>query len=155
MDRTYHCQFCKEIFESYKALKGHLIESHLTLKVYKCVQSSCSMMFPELEDFLEHTRSHKRSEYRCHVCCEVFNTLSDLGLHQYTHSFEKQKTSEKWVSIDEQERRFHLRWEKHSFLKKKGFFIVYWILVHNFVLLYPLLFTINPDRRKICINFCK
>ncbi|KAG7207563.1 hypothetical protein KM043_009187 [Ampulex compressa] len=96
IDRTYHCQFCKEIFDSYKALKGHLIVSHLALKVYKCVQSSCSMMFSELEDFLEHTRSHKRSEYRCHVCGEVFNTLSDLGLHQYAHSVQKQKTTEKY-----------------------------------------------------------
>ncbi|XP_076634126.1 uncharacterized protein LOC143348130 isoform X2 [Colletes latitarsis] len=96
IDRTYHCQFCKEIFDSYKALKGHLIVSHLALKVYKCVQSSCSMMFSELEDFLEHTRSHKRSEYRCHVCGGVFNTLSDLGLHQYTHSVQKQKTTEKY-----------------------------------------------------------
>ncbi|XP_076648541.1 uncharacterized protein LOC143356597 [Halictus rubicundus] len=96
IDRTYHCQFCKEIFDSYKALKGHLIVSHLALKVYKCVQSSCSMMFSELEDFLEHTRSHKRSEYRCHVCGEVFNTLSDLGLHQYVHSVQKQKTTEKY-----------------------------------------------------------
>lgn len=96
IDRTYHCQFCKEIFDSYKALKGHLIVSHLTLKVYKCVQSSCCMMFSELEDFLEHTRSHKRSEYRCHVCGEVFNTLSDLGLHQYVHSVRKQKTTEKY-----------------------------------------------------------
>ncbi|XP_043283822.1 zinc finger protein 341-like isoform X2 [Venturia canescens] len=96
IDRTYHCQFCKEIFDSYKALKGHLIVSHLTLKVYKCVQSSCSMMFAELDDFLEHTKSHKRSEYRCHVCGEIFNTLSDLGLHQYTHSVQKQKTTEKY-----------------------------------------------------------
>ncbi|KAH0554082.1 zinc finger protein 341-like [Cotesia glomerata] len=96
IDRTYHCQFCKEIFESYKALKGHLIVSHMTLKVYKCVQSSCSMMFADLDDFLEHTRSHKRSEYRCHVCGEVFNTLSDLGLHQYVHSVQKQKTTEKY-----------------------------------------------------------
>ncbi|XP_012151190.1 uncharacterized protein LOC100881623 isoform X3 [Megachile rotundata] len=96
IDRTYHCQFCKEIFDSYKALKGHLIVSHLALKVYKCVQSSCSMMFAELEDFLEHTRSHKRSEYRCHVCGEIFNTLSDLGLHQYAHSVQKQKTTEKY-----------------------------------------------------------
>lgn len=54
------------------------------------------MMFSELEDFLEHTRSHKRSEYRCHVCGEVFNTLSDLGLHQYAHSVQKQKTTEKY-----------------------------------------------------------
>ena len=53
-------------------------------------------MFAELEDFLEHTRSHKRSEYRCHVCGETFNTLSDLGLHQYTHSVQKQKTTEKY-----------------------------------------------------------
>ncbi|XP_012276103.1 zinc finger protein 341 isoform X2 [Orussus abietinus] len=96
IDRTYHCQFCKEIFDSYKALKGHLIVSHLTLKVYKCVQTSCSMMFSELDDFLEHTRSHKRSEYRCHVCGQVFDTLSDLGLHQYTHSVQKQKTTEKY-----------------------------------------------------------
>ncbi|XP_058801025.1 zinc finger protein 341-like isoform X2 [Phymastichus coffea] len=96
IERSYHCQFCKEIFDSYKALKGHLIVSHLTLKVYKCVQYGCGSMFPELEDFLEHTRSHKRSEYRCHVCGETFNTLSDLGLHQYTHSVQKQKTSEKY-----------------------------------------------------------
>lgn len=96
IDRTYHCQFCKETFDSYKALKGHLIVSHLALKVYKCVQSSCSMMFSELEEFLEHTRSHKCSEYRCHVCGEVFSTLSDLGRHQYVHSVQKQKTTEKY-----------------------------------------------------------
>ncbi|XP_034947032.1 zinc finger protein 341-like [Chelonus insularis] len=96
IDRTYHCQFCKEIFDSYKALKGHLIVSHMTLKVYKCVQSSCSMMFADLDDFLEHTRNHKRSEYRCHVCGEMFHTLSDLGLHQYVHSVRKQKTTEKY-----------------------------------------------------------
>ncbi|XP_011702528.1 PREDICTED: zinc finger protein 341-like [Wasmannia auropunctata] len=96
IDRTYHCQFCKETFDSYKALKGHLIVSHLALKVYKCVQSSCSMMFSDLEEFLEHTRSHKCSEYRCHVCGEVFSTLSDLGRHQYVHSVQKQKTTEKY-----------------------------------------------------------
>ncbi|XP_071649190.1 uncharacterized protein [Temnothorax longispinosus] len=96
IDRTYHCQFCKETFDSYKALKGHLIVSHLALKVYKCVQSSCSMMFSDLEEFLEHTRSHKCSEYRCHVCGEVFSTLSDLGHHQYVHSVQKQKTTEKY-----------------------------------------------------------
>ncbi|XP_012058484.1 PREDICTED: zinc finger protein 341-like [Atta cephalotes] len=96
IDRTYHCQFCKETFDSYKALKGHLIVSHLALKVYKCVQSSCSMMFSDLEEFLEHTRNHKCSEYRCHVCGEVFSTLSDLGGHQYVHSVQKQKTTEKY-----------------------------------------------------------
>ncbi|XP_011505118.1 PREDICTED: zinc finger protein 341-like [Ceratosolen solmsi marchali] len=96
IERSYHCQFCKEIFDSYKALKGHLIVSHLTLKVYKCVQYGCGSMFAELEDFLEHTRSHKRSEYRCHVCGDTFNTLTDLGLHQYTHSVQKQKTTEKY-----------------------------------------------------------
>ncbi|KAH0945636.1 hypothetical protein HN011_001192 [Eciton burchellii] len=96
IDRTYHCQFCKETFDSYKTLKGHLIVSHLALKVYKCVQNSCSMMFSELEEFLEHTRSHKCSEYRCHVCGEVFSTLSDLGHHQYVHSVQKQKTTEKY-----------------------------------------------------------
>ncbi|KYQ56392.1 hypothetical protein ALC60_04665 [Trachymyrmex zeteki] len=96
IDRTYHCQFCKETFDSYKALKGHLIVSHLALKVYKCVQSSCSMMFSDLEEFLEHTRNHKCSEYRCHVCGEVFSTLSDLGCHQYVHSVQKQKTTEKY-----------------------------------------------------------
>ncbi|XP_039312709.1 zinc finger protein 341 isoform X2 [Solenopsis invicta] len=96
IDRTYHCQFCKETFDSYKALKGHLIVSHLALKVYKCVQSSCSMMFSDLDEFLEHTRSHKCSEYRCHVCGEVFSTLTDLGRHQYDHSIQKQKTTEKY-----------------------------------------------------------
>ncbi|XP_015606354.1 zinc finger protein 341 isoform X2 [Cephus cinctus] len=96
IDRTYHCQFCREIFSTYKDLKGHLIVSHLALKVYKCVQSSCSMMFSELEEFLEHTRSHKRSEYRCHICAEIFNTLSDLGHHQKSHTVQKQKSTEKY-----------------------------------------------------------
>ncbi|XP_033208256.1 zinc finger protein 341-like isoform X2 [Belonocnema kinseyi] len=96
IDTTYHCQFCKEIFDSYKALKGHLILCHLKLKVYKCVQFGCNMMFQELEDFLDHTRGHKRSEYRCHVCGQVFSTLSELGLHQYAHSIKKQKTTEKY-----------------------------------------------------------
>ncbi|KAF7996704.1 hypothetical protein HCN44_002350 [Aphidius gifuensis] len=96
IDRTYHCQFCKEIFDSYKTLKGHLIISHMALKVYKCVQTSCSMMFSDLDEFLEHTRNHKRSEYRCHVCAQVFNTLSDLGNHQYVHTVQKQKTTEKY-----------------------------------------------------------
>ncbi|KAL7306410.1 hypothetical protein TKK_0001828 [Trichogramma kaykai] len=96
IERSYHCQFCKEIFDSYKALKGHLIVSHLTLKVYKCVQYGCGSMFAELEDFLEHTRSHKCAEYRCHICGDVFVTLNDLGQHQHTHSVQKQKTTEKY-----------------------------------------------------------
>lgn len=53
-------------------------------------------MFSDLDEFLEHTRSHKCSEYRCHVCGEVFSTLSDLGRHQYVHSVQKQKTTEKY-----------------------------------------------------------
>ena len=70
----------------------------MTLKVYKCVQLGCSMMFQELDDFLIHTRTHKISEYRCHVCGEVFTTLTDLGLHQYRHSVQKHKTTEKYYS---------------------------------------------------------
>lgn len=96
IDRTYHCQFCKEIFDSYKALKGHLIVSHMALKVYKCVQNNCGMMFSELQEFVEHSCNHERSEYRCHVCGEVFSTLLDLSRHQYVHSVQKQKTTEKY-----------------------------------------------------------
>lgn len=98
IDHTYHCQFCQQIFDSHKALKAHLIVSHLTLKAYKCVQLGCKKMFAELNDFLEHIRSHKRSEYRCHICAETFSTLSDLGTHQHTHSLGKEKSSEKLYS---------------------------------------------------------
>ena len=48
---------------------------------------SCGESFQELDSFLEHIRLHENQmSYRCHQCNKQFQSLADLGMHQYTHS---------------------------------------------------------------------
>lgn len=74
---------------------------HLSLpvsppKVYKCVVKSCAQMFPKLDTFLEHIRSHQEElSYRCHLCSKDFPSLYDLGVHQYSHSLLPQHSPKK------------------------------------------------------------
>jgi len=57
------------------------------VQVYKCVVKSCGESFQELDSFLEHIRLHENQmSYRCHQCSKQFQSLADLGMHQYTHS---------------------------------------------------------------------
>lgn len=73
--------------------------SHLPVsppKVYKCVVKSCAQMFPKLDTFLEHIRSHQEElSYRCHLCSKDFPSLYDLGVHQYSHSLLPQHSPKK------------------------------------------------------------
>ena len=63
------------------------MKSHKREKVYKCIQNSCGKMFAELEPFLEHIHSHDNEmTYSCHQCTKTFNSLLDLGSHQYSHT---------------------------------------------------------------------
>lgn len=65
-------------------------------KVYKCVVKSCAQMFPKLDTFLEHIRSHQEElSYRCHLCSKDFPSLYDLGVHQYSHSLLPQHSPKK------------------------------------------------------------
>ncbi|XP_054724314.1 zinc finger protein 341-like [Uloborus diversus] len=83
---SYACPYCRYIGRSYYKLKSHM-KQHDTEKVYKCILSSCGLMFNELDPFLEHTKSHENEmTYRCHECNRNFPSLYDLGSHQFTHS---------------------------------------------------------------------
>lgn len=57
---------------------------------------SCAQMFPKLDTFLEHIRSHQEElSYRCHLCSKDFPSLYDLGVHQYSHSLLPQHSPKK------------------------------------------------------------
>ncbi|GAB1287101.1 Zinc finger protein 341 [Apodemus speciosus] len=100
IDSSYLCQFCPSKFSTYFQLKSHMIqhkkEQVSPLKVYKCVVKSCAQMFPKLDAFLEHIRSHQEElSYRCHLCSKDFPSLYDLGVHQYSHSLLPQHSPKK------------------------------------------------------------
>ncbi|KAG8223930.1 hypothetical protein J437_LFUL003738, partial [Ladona fulva] len=86
IDSSYVCQYCGRAFRSYLELKSHM-KDHSNQKMFKCIQRKCGKTFPDLDSFIIHTKSHSSEEvrYRCHVCCEIFKSLAELGTHQYTH----------------------------------------------------------------------
>ncbi|EGW02748.1 Zinc finger protein 341 [Cricetulus griseus] len=95
IDSSYLCQFCPSKFSTYFQLKSHMIQ-HKKEQVYKCVVRSCAQMFPKLDTFLEHIRSHQEElSYRCHLCSKDFPSLYDLGVHQYSHSLLPQHSPKK------------------------------------------------------------
>ncbi|KAG7323437.1 hypothetical protein KOW79_013139 [Hemibagrus wyckioides] len=95
IDSSYQCQFCTAKFSSYFQLKSHMTQ-HKDEQVYRCVVKACSQTFQKLELFLEHIRSHQEHlTYRCHLCTKVFQSLFELGLHQYSHSFCPQQNMRK------------------------------------------------------------
>ncbi|XP_052579991.1 zinc finger protein 341 isoform X3 [Peromyscus californicus insignis] len=95
IDSSYLCQFCPSQFSTYFQLKSHMIQ-HKKEQVYKCVVKSCAQMFPKLDTFLEHIRSHQEElSYRCHLCSKDFPSLYDLGVHQYSHSLLPQHSPKK------------------------------------------------------------
>lgn len=86
VDSSYVCPYCTYAGKTYFELKSHM-KSHKREKVYKCIQSSCGKMFTDLEPFLEHIQAHENEmTYRCHQCTKTFNSLYDLGVHQYSHT---------------------------------------------------------------------
>ena len=86
IDSSYVCPYCPYNGKTYFELKSHM-KSHKREKVYKCIQTSCGVMFSDLEPFLEHIQSHETEmTYRCHQCNKTFSSLYDLGVHQYSHS---------------------------------------------------------------------
>ncbi|XP_071446650.1 zinc finger protein 341-like [Hetaerina americana] len=86
IDSSYVCQYCNRAFRSYLELKSHM-KDHSNEKMFKCIQRKCGKTFADLDEFLLHTKSHSSEEvrYRCHVCCRIFKSLSELGTHQYSH----------------------------------------------------------------------
>lgn len=86
IDSSYVCPYCPYNGKTYFELKSHM-KSHKREKVYKCIQSSCGVMFSDLEPFLEHIQTHETEmTYRCHQCNKTFSSLYELGVHQYSHS---------------------------------------------------------------------
>uniref|UniRef100_A0A8C5LA50 Zinc finger protein 341 n=1 Tax=Jaculus jaculus TaxID=51337 RepID=A0A8C5LA50_JACJA len=95
IDSSYLCQFCPSKFSTYFQLKSHMTQ-HKNEQVYKCVVKSCAQMFPKLDTFLEHIKSHQEElSYRCHLCGKDFPSLYDLGVHQYSHSLLPQHSPKK------------------------------------------------------------
>ncbi|KAL6483660.1 hypothetical protein MHYP_G00085320 [Metynnis hypsauchen] len=95
IDSSYQCQFCAAKFSTYFQLKSHMTQ-HKDEQVYRCVVKTCSQTFQKLDLFLEHIRTHQEHlTYRCHLCCKVFPSLFELGLHQYSHSFCPQQNPRK------------------------------------------------------------
>uniref|UniRef100_A0A8B9JDY0 Zinc finger protein 341 n=1 Tax=Astyanax mexicanus TaxID=7994 RepID=A0A8B9JDY0_ASTMX len=95
IDSSYQCQFCAAKFSTYFQLKSHMTQ-HKEEQVYRCVVKTCSQTFQKLDLFLEHIRTHQEHlTYRCHLCCKVFPSLFELGLHQYSHSFCPQQNRRK------------------------------------------------------------
>ncbi|XP_076353573.1 zinc finger protein 341-like isoform X1 [Tachypleus tridentatus] len=86
IDNRYVCSYCNFSSKTYYELKSHMTQ-HKEEKVYKCILKSCNMTFQDLEAFVEHTRMHENElTYRCHLCNKHFQSLYDLGVHQYSHS---------------------------------------------------------------------
>ncbi|XP_069690513.1 zinc finger protein 341-like [Periplaneta americana] len=86
VDRAYVCQYCPTRFDSYFELKTHM-KKHSHQKVYKCIQKNCQQTFSDLDAFVNHTRVHASEVlYRCHVCRQQFQSLAELGVHQYSHN---------------------------------------------------------------------
>lgn len=86
VDNSYICQYCPEKFKSYYQLKSHMVK-HKGHQVYKCVAGKCGKTFKDLDSYIEHVTMHKEDmTYRCHKCSKIFQTLYELGVHQYTHS---------------------------------------------------------------------
>lgn len=86
VDNSYICQYCNDKFKSYFQLKTHMVV-HKSEQVYKCVQKTCSESFKDLDSFLQHVKTHENEmQYRCHMCNKFFQSLYELGVHQYTHS---------------------------------------------------------------------
>ncbi|XP_052818932.1 zinc finger protein 341-like isoform X2 [Mya arenaria] len=86
IDNSFMCQYCPEKFKTYLQLKSHMV-LHKNVQVYRCTQKECNETFRDMEAFLEHVESHGDDlTYRCHQCNQVFNTLYELGVHQYSHS---------------------------------------------------------------------
>ena len=95
VSNCYECPYCGATSTTYPTFKTHL-RQHQTEKCYRCIAPSCSKMFQELEDFLDHTEEHKDRLFRCHLCSNKFSDLSQLNLHSYTHLTDEQ-TREKQV----------------------------------------------------------
>ncbi|PIK34241.1 putative zinc finger protein [Apostichopus japonicus] len=60
IDNSYVCRFCEEKFKSYFQLKSHM-SVHKDLQVYKCVVKSCDEVFKDMDKFIDHTKTHRRS----------------------------------------------------------------------------------------------
>ncbi|TRY98553.1 hypothetical protein DNTS_005265 [Danionella cerebrum] len=84
------CRWSVQSFERSQTKTGsvHVDKQNVYVsQVYRCVLKSCSQTFEKLDDFLAHTNTHQEQlTYRCHQCSKVFQTLFELGLHQYTHT---------------------------------------------------------------------
>jgi len=79
----YHCTAVPALARMWPLLTALTV----LCQVYKCVVTSCGESFQELDVFLEHIRLHENQiSYRCHQCNKKFESLVDLGLHQYSHS---------------------------------------------------------------------
>ncbi|KAK9510220.1 hypothetical protein O3M35_005049 [Rhynocoris fuscipes] len=85
LQQSFVCQYCPSVLKSYLEWKTHM-KTHVSQKVYKCVQDCCGETFTDLDRFLSHVHVHKdESRYTCHLCLAEFASLDALGQHQFSH----------------------------------------------------------------------
>ncbi|KAL7059265.1 hypothetical protein AAHC03_013777 [Spirometra sp. Aus1] len=94
IDSQYECGFCWKRFDSFIAIKSHLVR-HNDEKVFQCLVASCGETFKEVGDFLEHLSIHRLSDpnwLQCKQCNKQYNTIAELFEH-YAGKGEMQKTA--------------------------------------------------------------
>ncbi|XP_039256073.2 uncharacterized protein LOC120332821 isoform X1 [Styela clava] len=91
---VHSCPYCDQVLGSFKERKSHMLR-HKDKQVYKCVKEGCEQTFQDLDDYVEHVKVHEGSmTYRCHHCHHIFDTLHNLGVHQYqAHLNDKSKAA--------------------------------------------------------------
>uniref|UniRef100_A0A0X3NV24 Zinc finger protein 341 n=1 Tax=Schistocephalus solidus TaxID=70667 RepID=A0A0X3NV24_SCHSO len=88
IDSQYECGFCWKRFDTFLAIKSHLVR-HNDEKVFQCLVASCCETFKEVGDFLEHLSIHRLSDadwLHCKQCDKQYNSkhsiLSTLSCSQ-------------------------------------------------------------------------
>ncbi|KAL1124547.1 hypothetical protein AAG570_001173 [Ranatra chinensis] len=120
MNKTFVCQFCPCVFNSFLELKSHR-KAHESQKVYKCIQKDCCATFKDLSSFLEHSQNHiNKGQYECRICHSEFSSLANLGNHLATHNKMKKsstatcrKCKSRFTSLESLNR--HLSTDSHRY----------------------------------------
>ncbi|XP_068155751.1 transcription factor Ouib [Drosophila tropicalis] len=84
MKRFYPCNDCKRTFTTKAKLENHRLQSHSSLRIFKC--STCGETFAAYGDRQRHQKTHANERpYPCLECEMVFRSVKQLKLHSASH----------------------------------------------------------------------